>query len=60
MSSRRRTFPRPPQPERSSSELRPYRQPRLDRLGDLRSLTLGTSPGAPDSGIGMPDQRQPM
>lgn len=30
---------------------RPYRTPRLERLGDLRSLTLGGSPGAGDSGM---------
>lgn len=27
----------------------PYRRPRLQRLGDLRSLTLGGSPGMGDS-----------
>ena len=36
-----------------------YQQPKLDRLGDLRGLTLGSSPGIPDSGIGMPEQPQP-
>ena len=36
-----------------------YRPPSLERLGDLRSLTLGGSPGIPDSGIGMPEQPQP-
>jgi hypothetical protein len=29
---------------------KPYRKPQLDALGDLRSLTLGGSPGAGDSG----------
>jgi hypothetical protein len=29
---------------------RPYASPRLVELGDLRSLTLGGSPGAGDSG----------
>lgn len=38
---------------------RPYRRPTVDRLGDLRSLTLGSSPGIPDSGVGMPEQPQP-
>ena len=28
---------------------RPYRTPRLETLGDLRSLTLGGSPGMGDS-----------
>lgn len=37
---------------------RPYLSPRLVELGDLRSLTLGGSPGAGDSGIGSP--RKPL
>jgi hypothetical protein len=37
---------------------RPYSSPRLVELGDLRSLTLGGSPGANDSGIG--DPRRPL
>ena len=37
---------------------RPYVSPRLVDLGDLRSLTLGGSPGAGDSGIGAP--RKPL
>lgn len=37
---------------------RPYVSPRLVELGDLRSLTLGGSPGAGDSGIGTP--RKPL
>lgn len=37
---------------------RPYESPRLVELGDLRSLTLGGSPGAGDSGIGRP--RKPL
>jgi len=37
---------------------RPYMSPRLVDLGDLRSLTLGGSPGAGDSGIGSP--RKPL
>ena len=48
--------PRPTQEERRR---RRYRRPALDRLGDLRGLTLGASPGIPDSGIGMPEQAQP-
>ena len=35
-----------------------YVSPRLVELGDLRSLTLGGSPGAGDSGIGAP--RKPL
>lgn len=32
---------------------KPYRQPVLERLGDLRTLTLGSSPsGTKDSGVG--------
>ena len=37
---------------------RPYTSPRLAVLGDLRSLTLGGSPGANDSGLG--DPRRPL
>jgi hypothetical protein len=37
---------------------RPYVSPRLVVLGDLRSLTLGGSPGFGDSGIGAP--RKPL
>lgn len=37
---------------------RPYISPRLVVLGDLRSLTLGGSPGFGDSGIGAP--RRPL
>jgi hypothetical protein len=37
---------------------RPYVSPRLVELGDLRSLTLGGSPGAGDSGVGRP--RKPL
>jgi hypothetical protein len=37
---------------------RAYVSPRLVELGDLRSLTLGGSPGAGDSGIGQP--RKPL
>ena len=37
---------------------RPYVSPRVVDLGDLRSLTLGGSPGAGDSGIGRP--RKPL
>jgi hypothetical protein len=39
-------------------ERRPYVSPRLVELGDLRSLTLGGSPGAFDSGSGRP--RKPL
>jgi hypothetical protein len=37
---------------------RPYTSPRLSELGDLRTLTLGGSPGANDSGLG--DPRRPL
>ena len=37
---------------------RPYVSPRLVELGDLRSLTLGGSPGFGDSGGGAP--RKPL
>ena len=37
---------------------RPYVSPRFVELGDLRSLTLGGSPGAGDSGVGRP--RKPL
>jgi hypothetical protein len=35
-----------------------YRRPRLVRWGDVRTVTLGGSPGAGDSGIG--DPRRPL
>lgn len=35
-----------------------YTSPRLSVLGDLRTLTLGGSPGANDSGMG--DPRRPL
>jgi len=38
----------------ADAERRPYVSPRLVELGDLRSLTLGGSPGAGDSGVGRP------
>ena len=41
-----------------ASERRPYVSPHLVELGDLRSLTLGGSPGANDSGLGTP--RKPL
>jgi hypothetical protein len=40
---------RPFQPTDCSPDRRPYRSPRLERLGDLRNLTLGGSPGMGDS-----------
>lgn len=36
----------------ADAQRRPYVSPRLVELGDLRSLTLGGSPGAGDSGVG--------
>jgi len=48
-------------PVSASSETpkrRPYTSPRLTELGDLRTLTLGGSPGANDSGLG--DPRRPL
>ena len=45
-------------PPRVAESRRPYVSPRLVDLGDLRSLTLGGSPGAGDSGIGAP--RKPL
>jgi hypothetical protein len=42
----------------TSKPRRPYVSPRLSELGDLRSLTLGGSPGANDSGLGEP--RRPL
>lgn len=33
----------------TSPPRRPYRQPRLDCLGDVRDLTLGGTPGTGDS-----------
>ena len=41
-----------------AGQRRPYVSPHLVELGDLRSLTLGGSPGANDSGIG--DPRRPL
>ncbi len=34
----------------NSPQRKPYRKPYLKNLGDLRTLTLGGSPGAGDSG----------
>jgi hypothetical protein len=48
-------------PSRSPSDVDPrrlYASPRLVVLGDLRSLTLGGSPGFGDSGVGKP--RKPL
>jgi len=42
----------------TSKPRRPYTSPRLSELGDLRTLTLGGSPGANDSGLG--DPRRPL
>lgn len=42
----------PAERARQASHRRPYRAPQLERLGDIRGLTLGTSPGVPDSGAG--------
>lgn len=36
--------------EGRKDDRRPYRKPRLEQLGDLRTLTLGGSPGLNDSG----------
>ena len=33
---------------------KPYHKPRLEDLGDLRTITLGGSPGINDSGAGDP------
>lgn len=35
---------------KTENDRKPYRKPGLESLGDLRSLTLGGSPGAGDSG----------
>ena len=51
------TQPDTPIPE-TAEPRRPYVAPHLVELGDLRSLTLGGSPGANDSGIGSP--RKPL
>jgi hypothetical protein len=32
------------------NQRKPYRKPHLEELGDLRTLTLGGSPGVTDSG----------
>ena len=45
-------------PPAKAAGRRPYVPPQLVVLGDLRSLTLGGSPGANDSGIG--DPRRPL
>ena len=45
-------------PSRVAESRRPYVSPCLVDLGDLRSLTLGGSPGSGDSGIGAP--RKPL
>ena len=45
-------------PSKDAMPRRPYVTPHLMVWGDLRSLTLGGSPGANDSGIG--DPRRPL
>lgn len=40
---------REPGPGKDESK-KPYEAPRLEMFGDLRELTLGSSPGATDSG----------
>jgi hypothetical protein len=47
-----------PEPVETTMPRRSYAAPRLVELGDLRSLTLGGSPGANDSGFGEP--RRPL
>lgn len=40
-------------PDRVVKTRKPYRRPELEALGDLRTMTLGTSPtGIKDSGTG--------
>ena len=40
-------------PGNAGRHRKPYRKPQLEELGDLRTLTLGGSPGTGDSGGGM-------
>jgi hypothetical protein len=37
--------------------LKKYNPPHLEKLGDLRSITLGGSPGAVESGFPNPDTK---
>jgi hypothetical protein len=46
-----RTETNDPSEEDSSVILKPYEKPELKDLGDLRTLTLGGTPGAGDSGF---------
>ncbi len=41
--------------EEGTHPRRSYRKPHLEELGDLRTLTLGGSPGTGDSGGGDPE-----
>lgn len=43
---------RPGAPGREAPPRRPYSPPRLQIFGDVRSLTMGGSPGIGDSGSG--------
>jgi len=50
MSNRKKTSRNNKTIRRTSKPRKFYRKPYLQELGDLRSLTLGGSPGAGDSG----------
>lgn len=43
-------MPAPKQPHGQKTQRKPYVRPQLYPFGDLRSLTLGGSPGVGDSG----------
>lgn len=46
-------------PDRASDSRKPYAPPVLRSVGDLRSLTLGGSPGVNDSGPNFFNQKPP-
>ena len=52
MSNKKKTFRDTKKIEDIPQSRKPYRKPRLQELGDLRTLTLGGSPGTGDSGGG--------
>jgi len=52
MSNKKKTFRDTKKIEDIPKSRKPYRKPRLQELGDLRTLTLGGSPGTGDSGGG--------
>ncbi|MBN2117201.1 MAG: lasso RiPP family leader peptide-containing protein [Anaerolineales bacterium] len=58
MSNKENTFHDGQKIEDIPKSRKSYQKPHLQELGDLRTVTLGGSPGAGDSGVG--DPRYPL